>query len=297
MAAPTMLMDYKEAKSELQATITRNLQKEVTLKTEIADLQRHIREHGETALITDTLRQLTKLLHASTVKKNNAANSLCDLEDAVKVAQYDADAIAVLKSAVNEAVKSAEVVQEDVPNAITLLAGITSDTSESDSESSEDDEDDYTPLSKRFKSVHDDAPMPESKRGRKPTSPFRVKNGLVFEDGGVLHCDFSFTTVTSSIRIAHANYICNFYAKYANAKITTGLCKIVVPELNLPEIHLNAPTLKTVLHRLQRELSKKISKLEGRTYYAGLQQLNRDTWRLRLKREREPFPLSTAFYR
>lgn len=152
-------------------------------------------------------------------------------------------------------------------------------------------------------------------KGRKPISPLKIKNGIEYEDGGILHYNFT-TAQVASARISHGNYICNFFAKYANAKITNGVCNIILPTVSgitLPKIQLKSPTMKDIItgiqelfqHEVPKSSLKKLKNkkrsvhmrvlhlYDNATYYAGLKRVDVDTWKLQLKKETEPFQLVT----
>jgi hypothetical protein len=150
------------------------------------------------------------------------------------------------------------------------------------------------------------------KRGRKKSQITKsVKNGLIYDDGAIVH--FKVNTMISSAKISTGKSIRNFQVEYANAKLSDGP---IVVELEIPKlmrtikVNLNAPTMKDLLatvHKVYKrpltanELDKIFVSNGGRTtirlyhllgskvYYAGLDEISENNFRVKLKNEEDSF--------
>jgi hypothetical protein len=148
--------------------------------------------------------------------------------------------------------------------------------------------------------------------GRQPKPAQKVRDGLTYEDGGVIH--FKVNSAVTSTKINMGKSIRNFQVEYASAKISE---KAITVELEVPKlmgsikVNLNAPTMKELLHAIQKVYKRPLTNKEmekivvpgmttGRTlrlyhmlgkrvYYAGLKKVNDDVFRVKLKKETDNF--------
>jgi hypothetical protein len=131
----------------------------------------------------------------------------------------------------------------------------------------------------------------------------QIKNGLVYEDNGVLH--YKITSMVTSAKVNLGSSISNFYYEYSNAEVSSDIITIELPVptfIKNTKITLESPTVKDILQAIHdyyvRILTKEelehvfINKkniklyhlLHGKVFYAGLHKIGDNTYKLLLKK-------------